>query len=217
MRIDENTLEDILNAIQYTEEQKNIISITLRNNYEISNKPTFITLASLGRAITDYKKLEPLDKIDLVLSRLENKATYVGSKVIVLLSDDYPYYHCSNAQELKTIFDLLESEKLILSDRNACSITIKGYKRLKELDAPQMHTNQCFVAMWFTKDMDIVFDQAIKKAIEYVEPGETTPRFKAIKINNVEHINDINDELIAQIRRSKFMVCDLTGYRGEYI
>ena len=30
----------------------------------------------------------------------------------------------------------------------------------------------------------------------------------------MEHTNDINDEIIAQIRRSRFMVCDLTGYRG---
>jgi nucleoside 2-deoxyribosyltransferase len=35
-----------------------------------------------------------------------------------------------------------------------------------------------------------------------------------VKIDNVEHVNDINDEIIAQIRRSRFMVCDLTGYRG---
>jgi nucleoside 2-deoxyribosyltransferase len=27
-------------------------------------------------------------------------------------------------------------------------------------------------------------------------------------------VNDINDEIIAQIRRSRFMVCDLTGHRG---
>ena len=47
-----------------------------------------------------------------------------------------------------------------------------------------------------------------------MEPGQTEPRFKAVKIDNVEHSNDINDEIIAQIRRSRFMVCDLTGYRG---
>jgi nucleoside 2-deoxyribosyltransferase len=35
-----------------------------------------------------------------------------------------------------------------------------------------------------------------------------------VRIDNLEHINDINDEIIAQIRRSRFIVCDLTGYRG---
>jgi nucleoside 2-deoxyribosyltransferase len=68
--------------------------------------------------------------------------------------------------------------------------------------------------MWFTSEMQIVFEKAVKPAIEFFEEGQTEPQFKAIKIDNVEHINDINDEIIATIRRSRFMVCDLTGYRG---
>jgi nucleoside 2-deoxyribosyltransferase len=59
-----------------------------------------------------------------------------------------------------------------------------------------------------------VYEEAIKPAIEFIENGETEPKFKAVKVDNVEHLNDINDEIIAQIRRSRFMVCDLTGYRG---
>ena len=68
--------------------------------------------------------------------------------------------------------------------------------------------------MWFTPEMQKVFDQAVKRAIEFIEDGKAEPRFKAIKLDNVEHINNINDEIIATIRRSRFMVCDLTGYRG---
>jgi nucleoside 2-deoxyribosyltransferase len=69
--------------------------------------------------------------------------------------------------------------------------------------------------MWFNPDeMGKVYEKAIKPAIEYREQGKTESRFQAIKIDNVEHINDINDEIIATIRRSRFMVCDLTGYRG---
>lgn len=30
----------------------------------------------------------------------------------------------------------------------------------------------------------------------------------------IERIKDINDEMVAQIRRSKFVVADLTGYHG---
>ena len=49
----------------------------------------------------------------------------------------------------------------------------------------------------------------------YIQPAiENGDRFKAIKIDKIEHNNDINDEMIAQIRKSKFMVADLTGYRG---
>lgn len=56
--------------------------------------------------------------------------------------------------------------------------------------------------------MQNVYSVAIKPAIEHED------RFTSIKIDNVEHCNDINDEMIAQIRKSRFMVADLTGYRG---
>jgi len=33
-------------------------------------------------------------------------------------------------------------------------------------------------------------------------------------VSGVEHINKIDDEIISQIRRSKFLVADFTGHRG---
>ena len=70
------------------------------------------------------------------------------------------------------------------------------------------------MAMWFSDSMRNVYEKAIQKAIEYLEEGQSEPKFKALSINMKEHTNDINDEIISEIRRSRFMVCDLTGYRG---
>ena len=39
----------------------------------------------------------------------------------------------------------------------------------------------------------------LQPAIEYVEEGEDEPKFRAVKIDGVEHINDINDEIIATL------------------
>ena len=94
------------------------------------------------------------------------------------------------------------------------NLSAKGYARIRDIKLSHRESSQCFVAMWFADEMQEAYDKAIAPAIEYVEPGEENPRFKAVKIDTVEHINDINDEIIAQIRRSRFMVCDLTGYRG---
>ena len=68
--------------------------------------------------------------------------------------------------------------------------------------------------MWFNDEMNKIYKNAIKPGIEYIDDGQDKPTYTAIKIDNVEHVNDINDEIISQIRRSKFMVCDLTGYRS---
>jgi nucleoside 2-deoxyribosyltransferase len=63
-------------------------------------------------------------------------------------------------------------------------------------------------------EMNNAYEKAIRPGIEFLEKNETEPRFKALRIDNKEHTNDINDEIIGEIRRSRFMVCDLTSYRG---
>lgn len=78
------------------------------------------------------------------------------------------------------------------------------------------NSDKCFVAMWFNDKEDIgkvqpnmkkVYENAIKTAIE-------DTKYVPVRIDYQEHCNDINDEMIAEIRKSKFIIADLTGYRG---
>jgi len=109
---------------------------------------------------------------------------------------------------------LITSDNQDAPIKSGSRLTSKGYERLKELQKFNLNSNQCFVAMWFSPEMEEIYSKAIQPAIEFIEEGKSESKFKAVKIDNVEHVNDINDEIIAQIRRSRFMVCDLTGYRG---
>jgi nucleoside 2-deoxyribosyltransferase len=157
--------------------------------------------------------------MDHALLNFEKSSIYVGAKVNIDMGNDYPLYYCNEPGELREICNLLFKEGFTFASDPAnpqrdFSITAKGYQKLREIKKPGGDSKQCFVAMWFTAEMNDAFEKAIKPAIEYEEEGADTPRFEAVKIDNVEHVNDVNDEIIAQIRRSKFMVCDLTGYRG---
>jgi hypothetical protein len=64
-----------------------------------------------------------------------------------------------------------------------------------------------FIAMWFDKSMDAARTDGLEPAIR--DAGYTP-----IIVSGVEHINKIDDEIISQIRKSKFLVADLTGQRG---
>ncbi len=59
--------------------------------------------------------------------------------------------------------------------------------------------------------MDEAFDQGIKPAIEGTG-------YKPLRIDQKEHVNKIDDEIIAELRRSRFVVADFThgedGARG---
>ena len=207
----------------YSPDDRAAISITLRSNWvregRRSRTDSKLTSADLKHIVSQFRHLDPIEKMDYALISLEKSSKYVGDKITVSAGDDYPLYYCKEPAEVIAILNLLFKEGFTfasdsINPHNNSSITAKGYQRLREIKKPNLASRLCFVAVWFTPEMNDVFDKAIKPAIEFVEPGETIPRYQAVKIDNVEHVNDINDEIIAQIRRSRFMVCDLSGYRG---
>lgn len=61
--------------------------------------------------------------------------------------------------------------------------------------------------MWFDDKMKQIYDEAFTKAIR--EAG-----YKPHRVDQREYNDKIDDEIIAQIRRSRFIVGDFTGHRG---
>src|SRR5690606_37249108 len=100
----------------------------------------------------------------------------------------------------------LEEKRLIYISRDNNFINIKllidGWSRIDELRKLKLDSNQAFVAMWFDSSTKEVYS-SIAKAIE--ESG-----YNPLKIDLKEHTNNITDEIIAEIRRSKFLVADFT-------
>jgi nucleoside 2-deoxyribosyltransferase len=219
----EQDTADLLETRDFNQKEKQIISIYIRNEFEKrGRKPPRdrLDMAFLDTIVRTYRELDALEKMDNALLNIEKLTVYVGYSFSLNLETDYPYYHCFQKEELTRIIQFLLAENLIDTETPVKAphlpirITSKGYARLRELKKHQKDSRQCFVAMWFTPEMANVYHKAIQPGIEYVEEGETEPRFKALAINQKEHTNDINDEIISEIRRSGFMVCDITGYRG---
>ncbi|MBZ0130582.1 MAG: hypothetical protein K8F59_15900 [Rhodobacteraceae bacterium] len=86
-----------------------------------------------------------------------------------------------------------------------------GYARLAELEGYNAASKQAFVAMWFDETMKQVYDEGIAPAIR--DAG-----YEPVRIDRKEHNNKIDDEIVAEIRRSRFVVSDFTqgasGARG---
>lgn len=209
-------------SMRYTDDQKAAISITLRKDWETSGRrprANKIMSADLAKIVSQYKPMGPIEKMDYALLSFEKASKYVGAPVTVDAGNDYPLFNCREPREIISICRFLFEEGYTVvpdtvNPQNNLSITAKGYQKLREIQKSNKESRQCFVAMWFSDEMNDVYEKAIKPAIEFIEKGDTKPRFESIKIDNVHHINDINDEIVAQIRRSRFMVCDLSGYRG---
>lgn len=85
-------------------------------------------------------------------------------------------------------------------------ITPRGWDYLDSLRQGNPESNIGFIAMWFDKSVD---DAHIE-----IQAGIRSAGYEPLRIDRKEHNNKIDDEIIAGIRRSKFLVADFTGHRG---
>jgi hypothetical protein len=91
-------------------------------------------------------------------------------------------------------------------NRYSFKISPQGWayiESLKELN-PDSHIG--FIAMWFNKQLDSFFHD--------IEEAIRDAKYQPLRLDRKEHNNNIDDEIIATIRQSKFIVADFTGQRG---
>ena len=91
-----------------------------------------------------------------------------------------------------------------------CRVEIPGYSKIEELET-NSDSAQCFVAMWFDRSMEEVYEKGIRPAIE-------ATGYSPLRIDREEFLGKIDDAIIAEIQRSRFVVADFThgdeGARG---
>ena len=90
------------------------------------------------------------------------------------------------------------------------SVTADGYRRIADVKK-NADATQAFVAMWFDEEMEYTYRHGIEPAI--VNTG-----YRPMRIDQKADVVKIDDEIIAEIRRSRFLVADFThgkaGARG---
>jgi nucleoside 2-deoxyribosyltransferase len=109
---------------------------------------------------------------------------------------------------METLHDqgfLIEPPKLT-QDGVTFSLSAKGWIELDRITRSGSESTKAFVAM--------SFDPSRKKFYDGMNRAITDAGYLPIRIDFVEHINRIDDEITSQIRQSKFLVADLSGQRN---
>jgi hypothetical protein len=154
------------------------------------------------------------EKLNIFLRYIAKLSGFPGQTVAVDTANDYSVVCGKNAKEAQFCIDSLQEQGLIsveltLDKTPLCRITASGWQDLERLEQLGAESPNGFIAMWFDPSQDAARG-AIKAAI--AEAG-----YLPIRIDEVQHVNRIDDEIIARIRDSKFMVADFTGQRqGVY-
>jgi hypothetical protein len=93
-----------------------------------------------------------------------------------------------------------------LGDDSRFSISPKGWVYIESLRHGNQDSQIGFIAMWF--------DESMNGAWFAIEKGIRAAGYEPLRIDQKQHNNKIDDEIIAAIRRSKFVVSDFTKQRG---
>jgi nucleoside 2-deoxyribosyltransferase len=106
------------------------------------------------------------------------------------------------------IYEYLVAEKNFVSqiEGSNLKITPRGWSQIDSLRQGNPQSKIGFIAMWFDKSID--------PAHAAIEAGIRSSGYEPLRIDRKEHNNKIDDEIVAGIRRSKFLVADFTGHRG---
>jgi len=87
------------------------------------------------------------------------------------------------------------------------TLTTKCCEMIDNLQQQATDSKRVFVAMWFDSSMSDFYEKGVKLAIE--KAG-----YIPVRIDLQEFNNKICDEIIAEIKRCKFLVSDFSGQRG---
>jgi nucleoside 2-deoxyribosyltransferase len=150
------------------------------------------------------------DNIKAALDILE-ACDYGSVKINESVKPVFKYFaHCFiyDTKEFRYIWKSLCDQNLLSEERPKKEITPAGWEYIQQLRARNPKSKKAFVAMWFDDQMKDICENFISKAA-YEAGG-----FTAEAVYQDEHNNDINDQIIANINQSRFMIADFTGNRA---
>jgi len=151
-----------------------------------------------------------LQKMDLLLLYIASKSEDCAS-LVPLNDHDYPLIYLRRPAELRVLLETLYKMGYLDKWETAGNhLSFKGWEKVDQLHHSMPLSDQAFVAMWFDPETDSAFKEGF-------QPGIEDTGYKARRIDMKEYNNKICEEIIAEIRRSAFVVADFTGNRqGVY-
>lgn len=163
-------------------------------------------------------------KADLLLLAIESKTKYAGD-VIDFRGNLYEWIAVAwaiNQQEFNEILTFLIGGTNRLryrrdldeapgdDDHYMVQIRPEGWAHLEQIHKKDIKSDQGFVAMQFSQGFRRLYTHGI-------EPAIWAAGYHPFRIDQEGHINRIDDEIEVQIKKSKFMVADVTSENSGVI
>lgn len=155
------------------------------------------------------------EKMDCILAYIAEKSSYPGQEIEIDTDDDYPLFYCKEGEELRFYLRHVHLYGLVVYDETMSgpgqvTLGAEGWTRVEEQAKPNIESKQAFVAMWFDDEVKSAYSEGIAKL-------EEDTGFSMLRIDMSQFNDKICDKILAEIRRSRFLIADVTGHRqGVY-
>jgi nucleoside 2-deoxyribosyltransferase len=212
------------NALLMIEAEKNkknnpkVIS-WIRDLYERGAAPPEITAEILENIKNNLPDYIPTQKSLILLRNIARKTSFPGDCVLLIPDRDYPLAWAANEDELIYYLKSLVERKLLVTTKghseiskltDVVEITAAGWEFLEKNETAIIASNQAFVAMSFSPELNSIWTDAIKKGIE-------NAGYSAYRIDVKPHADRIDTKIMTEIKNSRFLVADVTEQRqGVY-
>ena len=181
------------------------------------NKSPLISKETVGN-LRMKRPLPVHERAERLLRYIEAESDVVGA-TITFRKTTFPaalaWSESTTWDEVDYLFDYLKEMgwakgEGFLNGGFYATVSVEGHSQIAS-QVTNVESSQAFVAMWFHESMNEIFEDGMRPSIE-------TAGYSPVRIDQKEHINKIDDEIIAEIRRSRFLVADFTqgseGARG---
>ena len=153
------------------------------------------------------------ERLDRVLLNIAAVTKHLGQQIKIGSEGVNPLLFAQNSGEVFFVIEQFAQEGYIKGKTTSLpteiSLTAKGLNRAADLQRGLFGplNKQVFVAMTFDKSLDAAWTDGLKLGIE--DCG-----YDALRVDRKQHNEKICDVIIAEIRKSKFLVADFTLHRN---
>ena len=175
-----------------------------------------VLLPEVTPEIVEYvKKRSPLpvhERAERLLRWIASQAPTVAHRYFLTIADSpsLAWSESVTFPEVQYFLDYLEARQWLSNMSGLYTVTVDGYRHIETISTNAL-SSQVFVAMWFDDSMKEVRQKGIM-------PGVEDAGYRPYLVDDDELSDKIDDKIISEIRRSRFLVADFThgpkGARG---
>lgn len=142
-------------------------------------------------------------RVNACLVNLSRLAGTLGKRVPEDVHNNFPLGYATDVNEFGRMLHHLGEKKFIEMGAGSYELTVSGWAFVETLQQTTRTSKQAFIAMDFSNEFDELRENGIVPAI-------AGSNFDAFCLKGLEHNDHIDDRMVLEIRKSRFVVAEVS-------